>query len=156
VFANALTLCGASGSCDHCSGTSSTCVATTCGVDAGTDAGSDAGTDAGFDAGSDAAVVTDAGIDGGTDAATVTDAGVDAASAVDANLPDAGARDAGPDGGARDAGPHDGSVRADAGTTPPPAANCGCSTTSHSAPSALGLGLLGLALIARRNRRSRR
>ncbi len=159
VYADSSMPCGASGSCDHCAGGASMCVANACPVDSGVDAGSDAGTDAGNDAGSDAGMDAAVTNDAGVDAAAGSDAGVDAASGtdtgvvVDAGTHDAGARDGGPDSG-RDGSVGDGSVRADSGTTtPPPSMNCGCSTSGRGTPSMLWLGLVGLVLAARKRQR---
>lgn len=145
TYASATTACGASGGCDHCEGSSGTCVATTCGVDAGTDAAVVAD-----DAGTDAAVASeDAGLDAGADDAAVAgDAGTGADAGVDAGA-DAGARDGSTGGDASSPG-------ADTGTSPPVmSASCGCRTTGRGAPSALGLGLLGLAILARRRLKTR-
>lgn len=145
TYASATTACGASGGCDRCEGSSGTCVATTCGVDAGTDAAVVAD-----DAGTDAAVASeDAGLDAGADdAAVAVDAGTGADAGVDAGA-DAGARDGSTGGDASSPG-------ADTGTSPPVmSASCGCRTTGRGAPSALGLGLLGLAILARRRLKTR-
>ena len=162
TFLDSMVLCGASGTCDHCSGSSNVCVATTCPVDAGLDAGGDAdlridaGTDAGSDAGSDAGMDAAVDVDSGIDAAAGGDSGIDAASTTDAGVHDAGAHDGGPDSG-RDGSAGDGSVRVDSGATPPPpSTSCGCATAGRGAPSALWLGLIGLVLFARKRTRSQR